>query len=82
MESGYPGEAPGGHTSFCRLVKMYQEYTKGLVMALGHTAEAQAARATILRNAKLIKGVEMKSGRPPAGFMEREFGGWLKALLG
>jgi hypothetical protein len=66
---------------FCRIVKMYRAAQKKLVISFGPGAEAQSVRSKIIAALAQDDRWEMKVGRAPSGYMERELGQWLEVLL-
>ncbi len=66
---------------FCRIVKTFETNTKKLVLSFGAGKKAQEIRSTLTGIITQQEGAQYKLGRPPAGYMERELGIWLKELL-
>ena len=66
---------------FCRIIKMFDNSKKKLILAFGPSKTAQEIRATVTAALAAKEQVEHKIGRLPAGYMERELGLWLMELL-
>ena len=66
---------------FCRLTPLYEKTKIRVTMSFGVGQEAQACRNSLVKMLTATEGFEYKAGRAPAGFMERELGLWLQALV-
>ena len=66
---------------FCRLTPLFEKSKIRITMSFGVGMEAQACRNSLVKMLSATEGFEYKAGRAPAGYMERELGQWLQALL-
>lgn len=67
---------------FCRVGKVYQEDKMRLTLMMAPTQAAMEARIQIVKILDNRPGWVRKTGRPPAGYMERQLGEWLQHILG
>ena len=67
---------------FIRVAKMFKSDRRKLILSMGaYTDFSKCLRQVLVRNLKQRPEWDMKTGRPPAGHMERELAAWLKAML-
>ncbi len=67
---------------FIRVAKMFKSDRKKLIVSMNaYTEFSRGLRQVLFRNLKQRPDWDMKTGRPPAGHMERELAAWLKAML-
>ena len=67
---------------FVRAAKMYKTEQKKLIISMNsHTPMAADLRQLVVKHLRARPEWEAKTGRPPAGHMERELGAWLKLMM-
>ena len=67
---------------FIRVAKMYKSEKKKLIISMSCATEmSKSMRQVVYRLLRSREEWSTKSGRAPAGHMERELATWLKALL-
>ena len=65
----------------CRLVKLYDESQRKIVLSFGSGAEALEVRCKVLAYLDKIDGAVRKTGKAPAANLERQLGDFLKGIM-
>ena len=65
----------------CRLVKLYDESQRKIVLSFGCGAEALEVRCKVLTYLDKIDGAVRKTGKAPAANLERQLGDFLKGIM-
>ena len=65
----------------CRLVKLYEESQRKIVLSFGSGVEALAVRSKVLGYLEMIEGSVRKTGKAPAANLERQLGEFLKGIM-
>ena len=67
---------------FIRIAKMYKQDKRKIIISMNsHSEYAAELRKIVLKHMKERPEWDMKTGRPPAGHMERELATWLKLMI-
>ena len=61
----------------CKIAKLYDPETKKLVISFGTGPEALQLRGLVMPVLTKTPEAQVKVGKPPPGYMERELGDWL-----
>ena len=76
----WPARTRAEHVRMCRVVRLYKEEQRKIVMAFGPGVEAQQLRGLIL---EVMQGQDewvFAQGRPPPGHMERLLSQWASEI--
>ena len=65
----------------CRLVKIYEESQRKVVLSFGTGAEALEVRCKVLACLDKIEGAVRKTGKAPAANLERQLGDFLRGMM-
>ena len=65
----------------CRLVKLYEESQRKIVLSFGSGVEALEVRCKVLTCLDRLEGAVRKTGKAPAANLERQLGDFLKGIM-
>ena len=65
----------------CRLMNPYEDSHRIIVLSFGSGAEAQEVRNKVLAYLDNIEGTIRKTGKAPAGNLERQIGDFLMGMM-
>ena len=69
------------HIKMCRLVKLFKEENRKLIIVFGHGPEALELRKLILSTMSADDQLQYIQGRPPPGHMERMLSKWASDMV-